>query len=320
MVRTVYRISFALLLISAVTTTIRITIAGATGKLLSLDSGSSGYIDSRCEVQRISAKFSPTASQYDSNGVCNIFYVYYSGGEDRVDNIKWEAIGKHTPNLNESEESISLLRLVRPDQPNYFSVGKITAKMTCKQDPWLNPERFGCKDLFYGRSESLNKYDLTGLYAKDRNFPRTSLISGVQRAALNQQYQRYVAVRPQYKPGSGNLQMQNKAIQPKSQVGAATGSSQCNPGFEWRMAGPSDYVCVTPESRQRAQQENATATSRRNPKGGAYGPNTCLPGFVWRSAFAGDVVCVTPEVRRVVQQENELSSSRSTGPAQLMRR
>jgi hypothetical protein len=64
-------------------------------------------------------------------------------------------------------------------------------------------------------------------------------------------------------------------------------------GFVERLAGPLDLVCVTPESHQRLLQENATATSRRNPNG-PYGPNTCITGFVWREAFAGDFVLVPP--------------------------
>jgi hypothetical protein len=88
-----------------------------------------------------------------------------------------------------------------------------------------------------------------------------------------------------------------------------------------RLAGPGDNVCVTPESRERARQENATAAARRNPKG-PYGPNTCLTGFVWREAFAGDQICVTPEIRKLVKDENAMHASRSTGqpsPTQLMR-
>jgi hypothetical protein len=137
---------------------------------------------------------------------------------------------------------------------------------------------------------------------------------------LNSQYRWYHALFQ--KPGSGGQELfrSNKGLSAKSNVGAVTGS-QCNPGFVERLAGPGDNVCVTPESRERARQENATAASRRNPKG-SYGPNTCLTGFVWREAFAGDVVCVTPEIRKLVKEENALHASRSTGqtpPTRLMR-
>jgi hypothetical protein len=85
---------------------------------------------------------------------------------------------------------------------------------------------------------------------------------------------------------------------------------RCRSGYVWREARPTDYVCVTPESRDRVRQENAVASSRVNPQG-AYGPNTCLSGFVWREAYEGDVVCVTPEVRATVGQENATAASRT---------
>lgn len=85
---------------------------------------------------------------------------------------------------------------------------------------------------------------------------------------------------------------------------------RCRSGFVWREASDSDFVCVTPESRARASQENAVASSRVNPDG-PYGANTCLAGFVWREAFEGDVVCVTPEIREQVRQENATAASRT---------
>ncbi|MCA9421253.1 MAG: hypothetical protein KC592_09550 [Nitrospira sp.] len=105
--------------------------------------------------------------------------------------------------------------------------------------------------------------------------------------------------------------LQHPALTTKPNVPPpVTGASPCNAGFVPRLAQPTDHVCVTPESRDRVQQENATAASRRNPQG-PYGPNTCLTGFVWREAFAGDLVCVTPEIRQFVRQENALNTSRS---------
>lgn len=85
----------------------------------------------------------------------------------------------------------------------------------------------------------------------------------------------------------------------------------CKLGYVWRVARPSDLVCVTPQSRARVAQENRIAAQRVQPGGGAYGPNTCLPGFVWREAFNGDGVCVTPQVRARVRMENQLAASRT---------
>lgn len=87
---------------------------------------------------------------------------------------------------------------------------------------------------------------------------------------------------------------------------ASTGA--CKPGYVWRLARPSDLVCVRPEVRTRTAQENAEAASRVDPAG-AYGPNTCVSGYVWRAAFDGDLVCVTPAVRDLVSQENAQAAS-----------
>ena len=81
------------------------------------------------------------------------------------------------------------------------------------------------------------------------------------------------------------------------------GPDTCKNGYVWRDAIPGDHVCVSPDSRATAANENAIAGSRIDP-GGAYGPNSCVAGFVWREAYAGDVVCVTGERRSAVRQEN----------------
>lgn len=81
------------------------------------------------------------------------------------------------------------------------------------------------------------------------------------------------------------------------------GPDTCKPGYVWRDAIPGDHVCVRPNRRSTAAQENSVAGSRVNPDG-AYGANTCRSGFVWREAYAGDVVCVSGARRSQVRQEN----------------
>lgn len=88
-----------------------------------------------------------------------------------------------------------------------------------------------------------------------------------------------------------------------------TAPSNCKPGFVWRIARPTDYVCVTPASRDVVANENSIAPTRWDPNG-PYGPYTCIAGFVWREAFNGDVVCVTPERRDEVLEENRLAPQR----------
>jgi serine/threonine-protein kinase len=87
----------------------------------------------------------------------------------------------------------------------------------------------------------------------------------------------------------------------------------CVQGYVWREAVPRDHVCVTPETRAQAAQDNSLAASRRSPTGGAYGPDTCLQGYVWREAVPGDHVCVTPETRTQAAQDNSLAASRRAG-------
>src|SRR4051812_20322412 len=54
----------------------------------------------------------------------------------------------------------------------------------------------------------------------------------------------------------------------------------CKPGYVWREAHRSDFVCVTPESRARVAWENRHWTVHS-----FQGGNACAPGFVWRDAF-----------------------------------
>lgn len=84
----------------------------------------------------------------------------------------------------------------------------------------------------------------------------------------------------------------------------------CKGGFVWREAGPNDFACVPPASRERARQDNAAAAGRVNPQG-PYGPQSCVSGFVWREAFPGDLVCVTPATRDETFQENEAALART---------
>ena len=82
------------------------------------------------------------------------------------------------------------------------------------------------------------------------------------------------------------------------------GPDTCKQGFVWRDAMEKDHVCVPPESRTQAANDNSHAADRREPNGGAYGPDTCKQGFVWRGVVPSDHVCVTPQVRGQTTIEN----------------
>jgi hypothetical protein len=95
--------------------------------------------------------------------------------------------------------------------------------------------------------------------------------------------------------------------------GTSTDPDTCIQGYVWREAVSGDHVCVTPETRTQAAEDNNLAASRRSPTGGAYGPDTCLQGYVWREAVSGDHVCVTPETRTQAAEDNNLAASRRVG-------
>jgi hypothetical protein len=84
----------------------------------------------------------------------------------------------------------------------------------------------------------------------------------------------------------------------------------CMQGFVWREAFSEDHVCVTPQVRMGAAQDNQLAASRRSPNGGLYGVDSCLQGFVWREAAPSDHVCVPPSTRQHTAEDNQLATSR----------
>lgn len=261
-----------------------------------------GIISFRFGITGIKGTFSTSAHRYSVTGLYAITEDRNRTGENNPNKVsvsesyEWVASGQFTLADGATAET---LEFYSPSNRSF--AGSLISNMVCKKgDPWREAKG-PCERVISTPNWQTAINFRNDLSTTAAGVPFSSVLTWNERARLNQQYQIYLASR-----------------QPlKRQLG---GSTQCNPGFVPRMAGPTDYVCVTPESSQRVQQENATAASRRNPKGGAYGPNTCLTGFVWRGAFAGDVVCVTPEVRQVTRQENELSSSRSSGPGHLMRR
>lgn len=83
----------------------------------------------------------------------------------------------------------------------------------------------------------------------------------------------------------------------------------CKSGFVWRDAKDGDGICVTPEERTTAKQQNANGASRGTPTGG------CKSGFVWRDAWDGDGTCVTPAERSAAKLQNAKSAGRSNGIA-----
>ncbi|GAA2071811.1 hypothetical protein [Actinomadura alba] len=109
------------------------------------------------------------------------------------------------------------------------------------------------------------------------------------------------------------------AVEAPAAVAAPYGPYTCKNGFVWREAVPGDQVCVTPQIRDQAVDENAWAPYRREPNGGAWGPNTCKTGFVWRLVRPNDLVCVPPASRDQAYSDNVNSPYRLLEPASVPR-
>jgi hypothetical protein len=80
------------------------------------------------------------------------------------------------------------------------------------------------------------------------------------------------------------------------------GGWECPPGFVWRNAGRTDWLCVDPAEARRIAEEN-----RRAAKDWVEGPDgipSCRSGLVRRGAFKSDFVCVDPLRRERVQTMN----------------
>jgi hypothetical protein len=84
-----------------------------------------------------------------------------------------------------------------------------------------------------------------------------------------------------------------------------SGVGQCKSGFVWREARHEDHVCVTSESRRRAQEDAGEQLKRTVP-----GSDTCVQGFVWRETTPDDHICVTGKTRTESAEENRLAASR----------
>lgn len=89
----------------------------------------------------------------------------------------------------------------------------------------------------------------------------------------------------------------------------AQAQARCLQGYVWREATQNDYVCVTPQTRQQAWNDNARQDARRAGSG-PYGYETCKQGYVWREATANDKVCVTPATRTQARYDNARARQR----------
>lgn len=92
------------------------------------------------------------------------------------------------------------------------------------------------------------------------------------------------------------------------------GANTCAGGFVWREAFAGDLVCVTPQARTTARNENAAGPANTAP-----GSQFCRSGFVWREARPSDLVCVVPAARSRAYTENYNAAVNLADPAAIGR-
>jgi hypothetical protein len=93
-------------------------------------------------------------------------------------------------------------------------------------------------------------------------------------------------------------------------VAHAQPPDDCIGQFIWRMASPSDHVCVGGGMAHEVHVQNLHPNANK-----VSDTDTCVSGFVWREAFDGDTVCVTPDFRAQVRADNAAGPSRKVKTA-----
>lgn len=97
---------------------------------------------------------------------------------------------------------------------------------------------------------------------------------------------------------TGGVATANRAGRPSY----VEGGWQCPPGFVWRNAGRTDWLCVEPAEARRIAEENDLAA--KDWVDGPDGSRSCRSGLVRREAFRSDFVCVDPTRRERVRTMN----------------
>jgi hypothetical protein len=106
-------------------------------------------------------------------------------------------------------------------------------------------------------------------------------------------------------PAVGAAASTNDVLPSSAHAGRPTydkGGWRCPPGFVWRNAGRTDWLCVDPGEARRIEQENLQA-----PKSWIElpdGTRACRAGLVTRDATKKDGVCVDPIRHELVREMN----------------
>ena len=164
-------------------------------------SGFDVAVVSTCRVDSVAGIYNQTLFTYNVQGDCQVssHTPDRRGGStfpDVVDAFNWKAVGTYDPAKYIATETISVSR---PSSTTFTVpvVATITGKMICAKDPWREPNGGSCGSVVpIQQTGSLGSYDSIvsrSFYATDPVVPRSSVLSAQQRAALNQEYQKYLA-------------------------------------------------------------------------------------------------------------------------------
>lgn len=91
---------------------------------------------------------------------------------------------------------------------------------------------------------------------------------------------------------------------------ATVAPDTCIDGYVWRLAAPTDHICVTPDQQALVASDNQQASQRVD----LSNTPPCISGYVWRMAFATDHVCVTSQEHARVIEDNRTSNAHTKYP------
>jgi PASTA domain len=205
---------------------------------------------------------------------------------------------KHTQSQTESSDPAQAGTVTKQDPPANTQVArgsKVTLTVAITQS---NPNA--------GKVQVPN---VTGISWSDAQAP-------IKGSNLEANYKLQADGTPDGKIISQNPQP-NTFVEPGSSVllvlVGAYGPDTCLQGYVWREAFQGDHVCVTPETRAQAANDNAARHS-------SIGGDKCRERFfsgrllVWRQASSDDHVCVTPETRTQTANDNSQAAARRVIP------
>ncbi len=152
------------------------------------------YNHIRCTVNAAKGNFSKMQATYNVEGSCEIYQRDFNAGASVppvIDTFDWTAVGIYQPASFNAVETISVRRgnfgvLTTP------VVATFTARMSCKEDPWLEPNGLffqACGSVRYQEKGTLaspaEDRDMQAyLYGASYFIPRSAMLSAQQRAAL----------------------------------------------------------------------------------------------------------------------------------------